>query len=110
MFGNSVPRADYDALQTRYDALHDRYDKLVDKLVLMKRKGYETPMEAKQARVIPSGPSADELAMKRVHDALINELADDIAAIPGIDPKVARAEAQRLRDVALGGALGEPPV
>lgn len=103
-----IARDLYDELQARFDTLLDRHQKLVQQMLAMKRKGFEQRADAKPGRVISGGPTAEEAASKRMHDQMVNELADQIASMPGVDPKFARAEAERLRGVALGGSVGEP--
>lgn len=90
-----VPRSVYDDLSRRYDALMEKYDRL-------KLAGATAPPEPKAGRVVPPGPSPEALAGQRMHDSIVESIAKDIEGMPGVDPTIARAEAQRLRDAALG--------
>lgn len=98
-----VARSLYDDLQRRYDVLFERYDRL-------KLAGATVPPEPKPGRVIQSGPTPEEAAARRMHDQLIDELASDIEKMPGIPPEVAKAEARRIREQALGASFNDPPV
>lgn len=105
---DSIPREVYDREKDRADKAEARVDYLTKQLVALKKKGFELPHEAKPSRIIPAGPTPEESATKRMHDQLIENLAQDIEAMPGIPKDVAFAEAKRIRETALGGSVGEP--
>lgn len=93
-----VPKAVYDSLLTQYSALFTAYQEL--------RVTGANPQIQRQARVVPPPPSPDDLALKRLHDSHIDSLAKAIESAPNIDKDVARAEAQRLRQMAFGADGG----
>lgn len=94
--------------------LQAKYDKLVQQMVSLKRKGYELPTEAKQGRVVQSGPSPEEAATRRMHDQMVEGIiettAQQVAKTRGVSLAVARAEIESLRDAAMGGSITEPPI
>jgi hypothetical protein len=100
---DSVPRHVYDRKCAEYDTLFAAYEKL-------KLAGAVAPAEPRQGRVVPAGPTSEEMASKRMHDSMIEGLAKDIEGLPGVSPAVAKREAERLRALAVGGSIMEPPV
>lgn len=85
------------------------FDALLEKYHALKTLGASLPAEPKQGRVVSSGPTPEESAEKRFHDSLIEGLAKDIESMPGVSPELAKREAKRLRDLAIGGSIMEGP-
>lgn len=78
-----------------YDRLFDAYEKL-------RLAGAAAPPEPRPAKVTTPGPTPEERAERRMHDQLVESLAKEIEKLPGVDPTLAKAEADRIRREALG--------
>lgn len=103
LHSNCVPKAVYDRKCAEYDTLFAAYAKL-------KLAGAVAPPETKPGRVVSAGPTVEESASKRMHDAMIEGLAKEIESLPGVSPALAKREAERLRSLAIGGSITEPPL
>lgn len=108
-----VPRSLYDEMQRtlrfalddknrELASVHARLQDLTEKYHALRLAGASAPVEPKVGRVVQPGPSPEALAGQRMHEEIVENLAKDIERMPGVDPTIARAEAQRLRDAALG--------
>jgi hypothetical protein len=99
---NCVPLSLYNQKCRDFDALLDKYHAL-------KTQGASLPAEPKQGRVVSSGPTPEESAEKRMHDRMLEDIAKDLEKLPGVSKDVARREAAKLREIALGGSIMEGP-
>lgn len=93
-----------------YDRKCADYDELLTKYHALKLAGATPPLESRPGRVVQAGPTAEELAQKRLHDSLVEDLARTLEGVEGPASEAAKMEARRLRAIALGGSITDPPV